>query len=68
MRRYNARLLEFCRERNAECVELAARVPRTQEFFWDDLHLTEAGSRRVAEVVAAYLLEERQRMWPRRAR
>jgi lysophospholipase L1-like esterase len=57
MRRYNARMLEVCRERGVECFDLAARMPRSVEFFWDDVHFTEAGARRVAELVAAHLLE-----------
>jgi lysophospholipase L1-like esterase len=57
MRLYNTRLLRVCRERGAECFDLAARMPRSAEFFWDDVHFTEAGSRRVADLLAAHLLE-----------
>jgi lysophospholipase L1-like esterase len=57
LRRYNARLLQVCRERGAECLDLAELLPRTTSMFWDELHFTEEGARRVADLVADYLLE-----------
>jgi lysophospholipase L1-like esterase len=60
MRLYNERMLRLCRWRDADCLDLASQVPRTQEFFWDDVHFTEAGSRLVAERVARHLLERRE--------
>jgi hypothetical protein len=66
MRRYNARLLDSCRERDAECLDLAERIPRTTEVFWDDVHFTEEGARRVADLVAGYLLERRSLLARRR--
>jgi lysophospholipase L1-like esterase len=66
MRRYNARLLDFCRERGAECLDLAERLPRTTDVFWDDVHFTEEGARRVADLVAGYLLERESLLVRRR--
>jgi hypothetical protein len=68
MRRYNERLLAVCRERGAECFDLAARLPRDTSVFWDDAHFTEEGARRVAGLVAGYLLERPSRLEPRSAR
>jgi len=56
MERFNAQLLESCRELDLECIDLAAQVPRETTMFFDGVHFTEAGSRRVASVVVDYLL------------
>lgn len=57
MGRYNAALLRVCREQGVECLDLAERMPRTSELFYDDAHFTDAGAERVAELVASFLLE-----------
>ena len=56
MSAYNRRLLDVCRDTGVQCLDLAAAIPRTPEFFWDDCHFTDAGQARVAEAVAAALL------------
>jgi lysophospholipase L1-like esterase len=57
MAAYNRTLLEVCREiPGALCVDLAASLPRDTAAFYDDVHFNEAGSRRVARVVADHLL------------
>jgi lysophospholipase L1-like esterase len=55
MAAYNDRLLETCRTWGVECFDLAARVPRTTEVYFDDMHYTEQGARRVAGEIAGYL-------------
>jgi lysophospholipase L1-like esterase len=55
MERYNAVLLEVCEERELSCLDLAALVPQDGSMYYDDVHFSEAGSRRVAEVVAEHL-------------
>lgn len=57
MRIYNALLLDVCREREVECVDLAAAVPADTSMFYDDVHPTEAGSRLFAQTLAAHLRE-----------
>jgi len=52
---YNARLLEVCREAGAHCVDLAAVVPKTTEYFWDDCHVTDRGQALIAETLARAL-------------
>ena len=50
---YNRTLLATCRRiPEAVCVDLAARVPRDATVFYDDVHFNEAGSRRVARILA----------------
>jgi lysophospholipase L1-like esterase len=49
---YNRVLLEVCAETAADCVDLAARIPKTPEFFYDDCHFTDSAQPMVAEAVA----------------
>jgi hypothetical protein len=55
MAAYNQRLLATCAKLGAECYDLAERVPRTAEVFFDDMHYTNLGSERVASELATYL-------------
>ena len=55
---YNRRLLAVCAETGTECVDLAAAVPRTTEYFWDDCHFTDEGEALVAGVLAAAIREK----------
>lgn len=53
MAAYNRTLLDTCREiPGALCIDLAAMLPRDTTVFYDDVHFNEAGSRRVAEILA----------------
>ncbi len=63
MARYNQALLDVCRERGVECIDVASQLPRDGALFWDDAHLTVEGSRRQAQIVAGYL---RERPLPKR--
>lgn len=45
---YNAELEAVCREQGVPCFDLAARLPRDEEHFYDLLHFTERGAERVA--------------------
>lgn len=57
MEAYNRTLLKVCRATpGAVCVDLAASLPRDTGAFYDDVHFNEAGSRRVARVLAERLL------------
>ena len=57
MARYNASLLEVCRERGVGCIDAASGIPHSSEFFFDDAHFTEAGSARLADRIASGLLK-----------
>jgi lysophospholipase L1-like esterase len=57
MASYNDRLLETCSELTLDCIDLASRVPPTTELFYDDMHFTEAGARRIANELIAYFRE-----------
>lgn len=51
---YNARLLEVCAVTASECLDLAAEIPKTTRYFWDDCHFTDLGQERIADLVAAF--------------
>ncbi len=55
---YNDALLDVCRKRGLECVDMAAMVPKTAQVFYDDAHFTDYGSAIVAERLAEYLLDK----------
>jgi hypothetical protein len=55
MAAYNQRLLDTCAKLGGECFDLAERVPRTTEVFFDDMHYTNVGSKRVASELVAFL-------------
>ena len=54
---YNRLLLQVCDRRGIECIDAAEQLPTRSEIFYDDVHLTEEGSRRLARLVAGALLE-----------
>ncbi|MEM7345451.1 MAG: SGNH/GDSL hydrolase family protein, partial [Chloroflexota bacterium] len=56
--RYNETLLEICRQRQVECLDLAQQLPQTSKIFYDDVHFTEYGAEQVATIVANYLLQQ----------
>jgi len=49
---YNQRLLATAEKLNVECVDLAARLPRSLDVFYDDMHFNEHGSQLVSERLA----------------
>jgi lysophospholipase L1-like esterase len=53
--RFNQVTLDVCRARALFCVDLAQRIPKTRENFYDDMHFNEAGARLVARTVAQAL-------------
>jgi lysophospholipase L1-like esterase len=52
---YNERLVKTCDALGVDCVDLAARIPKSTAMFFDDAHFTEAGSLRLAQGLAAYM-------------
>jgi lysophospholipase L1-like esterase len=48
---YNGWLLEFARREGHAACDVAAGVEASSELFYDDMHLTDLGARRVAELV-----------------
>ncbi len=57
MREYNQVLLEVCAEEKLRCVDLANLLPQSFDYMHDDVHFSEAGARKVAEILAGELAE-----------
>ena len=55
VRQYNATLLDVCRERAIECVDLAGALPKDTTVFYDEVHFNESGARQVAEVLLKHI-------------
>ncbi|MEP6999024.1 MAG: GDSL-type esterase/lipase family protein [bacterium] len=54
MESFNEVTRDVCRARGVECVDAAAMMPRDTTMFYDDAHFTEAGSRRLAAILAGH--------------
>lgn len=52
---YNQVLLMICQEKGIDCLDLAKLLDKDSSVFYDDVHLNEAGSERVAEILSIYL-------------
>ena len=52
---YNATLLEICRERGVDCLDLAAVLEKDTSVFYDDVHFNENGARQVAAAIAEFM-------------
>ena len=55
MRRYNETMLDVCRQRHVECIDLARIMPHTAHFFYDDCHFSDRGCFFTASVLSGYL-------------
>jgi len=56
MVQFNVTLLEVCRVRRIECLDIAAMLPRDSRVFYDDVHLAEEGARQFADRLSDFLL------------
>lgn len=56
MSAFNDTLIEVCTSAGFEWIDLARACPKDSTVFFDDEHFNEGGARRVAEVIAEYLL------------
>ncbi|MHC1726811.1 MAG: GDSL-type esterase/lipase family protein [Syntrophobacteraceae bacterium] len=57
MQRYNLVQESLARERKMKYVDLDRKIPKTLEYFFDDCHYTDLGSRQVAQSVLPALIE-----------
>lgn len=49
---YNKELIEICKEKNVEYLDLASLIPHNDSYFFDPVHFNEIGTQLVAEKVA----------------
>ncbi len=57
MKKYNDTLLNVCRERGVECIDIASMLPQDTTIFYDDCHFNEDGSKKVTSIIGRYLSE-----------
>jgi lysophospholipase L1-like esterase len=57
MQAFNDVLRDVCRAPGMTCRDLAAALPPRAEYFYDDMHFSEAGAARVAELVVGWIGE-----------
>ena len=56
MRAFNEVTRAVCDSRSLKCVDLAETLPPRAEFFYDDMHYSEAGADKVADIIVENLL------------
>jgi hypothetical protein len=57
--RFNDAVRELARKHNMELIALEREMPKDLRHFYDDVHFAPEGSRKAAEVIASYLLENK---------
>jgi hypothetical protein len=57
MAKFNNALLDVCHELQLFCIDLAAQVPKKAQFYFDDMHYSDAGADFVSDVVSRGILE-----------
>jgi lysophospholipase L1-like esterase len=55
MQAYNDTLLQVCKVRGVECIDLASVLPKDSTIFYDDVHFSDKGSLMTADVIFKYL-------------
>lgn len=56
MKAYNQKMIEVCRKRGIEYIDISSDFPQDLTVFYDDVHFNEKGSRLMAERLAEYIL------------
>lgn len=61
METLNRQLRATCAARGLRCIDIEPRIPRTLGYFYDSVHLNEAGAEAVAREVAEFMLRSGMR-------
>ncbi len=59
MQAYNDALLQVCRDRGVECIDLARILPQNSTMFYDDVHFTDKASLMTADILCNYLSKKK---------
>lgn len=62
MNRFNDAVRKLSQEYGVELIDLEQEIPKTLEYFFDDVHFTPQGARRAGEAIMAYLAKSRERL------
>ena len=55
MDEYNKRLLDVCSNLDTDCIDMAAKIPKTSDIFYDDIHNTKYGAEYFADILTEEL-------------
>ena len=53
---YNQQLLRVCGQQSVQCIDIAPRIAKDAQMFYDDVHFNEQGSREIAKLLAEYFV------------
>lgn len=56
LNKFNDKTLEVCQEEGVDCLDLANKIPHSQEYFYDAFHFNERGSQLVAKEINKYIM------------
>ncbi len=56
MEKFNSTLLSVCKERNLFCIDLANKIPKKAKYFYDEMHLSDAGADLVSDIVSKEII------------
>jgi len=56
MSRFNAGAQLLAEKEGVDFIDLAQSIPKSSDYFYDDLHLTPLGSQKVAEILTSWLI------------
>lgn len=57
LERYNDQLIEICKLRGIEFINLANLIPKDTTVFYDDVHFNENGAKMVSDAIIGYLTQ-----------
>ena len=57
MKAFNQTTRKVARDSNTQLVDLAAAIPKSLDYMYDDVHYTEAGNQRLAETMAKHIID-----------
>lgn len=61
MNRFNQVLLDVCQARDQYCIDLAAQVPKKSKYFYDEMHVSDAGADLFSDIVSRGILDFKRR-------
>jgi hypothetical protein len=53
----NHSLIEYCRDKNLHCIDLASKLDGKSNYWFDDAHTTVLGSKAIAEAIIDDLIK-----------
>jgi lysophospholipase L1-like esterase len=57
MNAFNSATAEIARRHGLPLIDLESQIPKTTDYFLDDVHYTEDGNARIADLISAYLIQ-----------